>query len=60
MVIFFSATDAVKEEKTVSHISMDSIKICTVFWCSYNKGKKPQDTFYIVNTSLELLTLTNM
>jgi len=38
---------------------MDSIKICNVFWFLYNKGKKPQDVFYTVNTSSELITLTN-
>lgn len=57
MVIFFSATVKAKEEKTASHMNMGSIKICTPFWCLYNKGKKHQDVFYTVNMSLELLTL---
>lgn len=38
---------------------MDSMKICAVLWSFYNKGKKPQHVFYTVNTSLELVTLTN-
>lgn len=33
---------------------------CSVFWCLYNKGKKPQDVFYTVNMSLESLMLTNI